>query len=72
MTNNSPDNKSFQTVGTLLVFGMLVGPPATAALVVRTVPLMMLTAAVIGVLSVVIGIAGLVCCAALMVWGSRR
>lgn len=28
---------SFQTVGTLLVFGLLVGPPATAALVVRHV-----------------------------------
>ena len=26
---------SFQTVGTLLVFGMLVAPPATAALVAR-------------------------------------
>jgi manganese/iron transport system permease protein len=47
---------SFQTVGTLLVFGMLVGPPATAALIVRRLPLMMLTAAVIGVLSVVIGL----------------
>jgi ABC-type Mn2+/Zn2+ transport system permease subunit len=47
---------SFQTVGTLLVFGLLVGPPATAALVVRRVPTMMLTAAIIGVLSVVIGL----------------
>jgi len=47
---------SFQTVGTLLVFGMLVGPPATAALVVRRVPLMMLTASIIGVLSVAIGL----------------
>ena len=26
---------SFQAVGTLLVFGLLVGPPATAALLVR-------------------------------------
>jgi ABC-type Mn2+/Zn2+ transport system permease subunit len=43
---------SFQTVGTLLVFGLLVGPPATAALVVRRVPYIMATAAVIGVLSV--------------------
>jgi len=47
---------SFQTVGTLLVFGMLVGPPATAALVVRRLPLMMLTAAAIGVLSVALGL----------------
>jgi manganese/iron transport system permease protein len=47
---------SFQTVGTLLVFGMLVGPPATAALVVRRVPLMMLTASLIGVFSVVTGL----------------
>jgi ABC-type Mn2+/Zn2+ transport system permease subunit len=47
---------SFQTVGTLLVFGMLVGPPATAALLVRRVPAMMATASVIGVASVVIGL----------------
>jgi ABC-type Mn2+/Zn2+ transport system permease subunit len=47
---------SFQTVGTLLVFGMLVGPPATAALIVRRLPLMMLTASVIGVLSVIVGL----------------
>jgi manganese/iron transport system permease protein len=32
---------SFQTVGTLLVFGLLVGPPATAALIVRRVPTIM-------------------------------
>lgn len=47
---------SFQTVGTLLVFGMLIGPPATAALFVRRLPLMMLAAAIIGVLSVVVGL----------------
>ena len=47
---------SFQTVGTLLVFGLLVGPPATAALLVRRVPTIMVTAAVIGVVSVVIGL----------------
>jgi manganese/iron transport system permease protein len=47
---------SFQTVGTLLVFGLLVGPPATAALLVKRVPTMMATAAVIGVLSVVLGL----------------
>lgn len=47
---------SFQTVGTLLVFGMLVGPPATAALLVRRLPLMMVTAALIGVASVITGL----------------
>jgi len=47
---------SFQSVGTLLVFGLLVGPPATAALVSRTVPRMMLTAAIISVFSVWIGL----------------
>lgn len=47
---------AFQTVGTLLVFGLLVGPPATAALLVRRVPAMMATAAAIGVLSVVVGL----------------
>jgi ABC-type Mn2+/Zn2+ transport system permease subunit len=47
---------SFQTVGTLLVFGLLVGPPATAALIVRRVPSMMATAAAIGMLSVVVGL----------------
>jgi manganese/iron transport system permease protein len=47
---------SFQTVGTLLVFGLLVGPPATAALLVRRVPAMMATAAGIGVFSVVMGL----------------
>ena len=47
---------SSQTVGTLLVFGLLVGPPATAALVVRRVPTMMMVAAAIGVLSVTIGL----------------
>jgi ABC-type Mn2+/Zn2+ transport system permease subunit len=47
---------SFQTVGTLLVFGLLVGPPATAALLVRRVPAMMLLAGAIGVISVVLGL----------------
>jgi manganese/iron transport system permease protein len=47
---------SFQTVGTLLVFGLLVGPAATAALLVKRVPSMMVTAAVIGMLSVVAGL----------------
>lgn len=47
---------SFQTVGTLLVFGLLVGPPATAALIVRRVPAMMAVAALIGVFSVAVGL----------------
>lgn len=47
---------SYQTVGTLLVFGLLVGPAATAALLVRRVPLIMGLAVVIGVLSVVVGL----------------
>ena len=47
---------SFQTVGTLLVFGLLIGPPATAALLVRRVPAIMLVAALIGVFSVAAGL----------------
>lgn len=47
---------SFQTVGTLLVFGLLVGPAATAALLVNRVPVMMGVAAVIGMASVAIGL----------------
>ncbi|MCB0916057.1 MAG: metal ABC transporter permease [Actinobacteria bacterium] len=47
---------SYQSVGTLLVFGLLVGPPATAALVARTVPRMMLGAAAISVVSVWVGL----------------
>ena len=47
---------SFQAVGTVLVFGLLVGPPATAALVTRTVPRMMAVAALLGAASVVVGL----------------
>lgn len=47
---------SFQAVGTLLVFGLLVAPPATAALVARTVPTMMIGAAGISVVSVWLGL----------------
>jgi ABC-type Mn2+/Zn2+ transport system permease subunit len=47
---------SFRTVGALLVFGLMVGPPATAALLVRRVPAMMIVAAVIGVISVTLGL----------------
>ena len=47
---------SFQAVGTLLVFGLLIGPPATAALVARTVPAMMILAIVISLFSVWLGL----------------
>ena len=47
---------SYRTVGTLLAFGLLVGPPATAALLVRRVPAMMATSAVIGIISVAGGL----------------
>lgn len=47
---------SFRAVGTLLVFGLLIAPPATASLLVRRVPTMMVTAAAIGVASVALGL----------------
>lgn len=47
---------SFQTVGTLLVFGLLVAPPATAALLSRRLLVMMISACGIGVLSIAIGV----------------
>ena len=47
---------SFQAIGTLLVFGLLIGPPATAGLLVRRVPLVMLTAVALGALAVVLGL----------------
>lgn len=47
---------SFQAVGTLLVFGLLVGPPATAALLARTVPRMIVAAAALSVVSVWLGL----------------
>lgn len=47
---------SFQAIGTLLVFGLLVGPPATASLLVRRVPLVMLTSIALGALAVVAGL----------------
>ena len=47
---------SSRTVGTLLVFGLLVAPPATAALLVRRVPSMMLLSTIIGVASVTAGL----------------
>ncbi len=47
---------SFQAVGTLLVFGLLVGPPATAALLARTVPQMFLTSVVLAAFAVWLGL----------------
>lgn len=47
---------SFETVGSLLVFAFLIAPPATATLLVHRVPLIMVTAVVIGSLSAVIGL----------------
>lgn len=47
---------SFQAIGTLLVFGLLVAPPATAALFVHRVPAIMALAVVLGSASVVLGL----------------
>ena len=47
---------SYQSVGTLLVFGLLVGPPATASLLTGTIRSMMVVAGVIGVFSVWAGL----------------
>jgi len=47
---------SFRVVGTLLVFGLLVAPPATAVLLVRRVPVAMLVGVGFGWSSVVIGL----------------
>jgi ABC-type Mn2+/Zn2+ transport system permease subunit len=47
---------SFQAVGTLLVFGLLVGPPATASLLVRRIPAIMGLATLLGASAVVIGL----------------
>jgi ABC-type Mn2+/Zn2+ transport system permease subunit len=47
---------SFQTVGTLLVFGMLLAPAGCGALLARRVPAMMLWGAAIGSLSVYMGL----------------
>jgi ABC-type Mn2+/Zn2+ transport system permease subunit len=48
---------SFRAVGTLLVFGLLVAPPATATLLVRRLPAMMAVGSALGCLSVVLGLA---------------
>lgn len=48
---------SFRVVGTLLVFGLLVAPPATATLVVRRLPAAMAVSVALGCLAVVLGLA---------------
>lgn len=47
---------SFRTVGTLLVFALLVAPPSTASLVARRVPVMMATGIGLGAVAVVAGL----------------
>jgi ABC-type Mn2+/Zn2+ transport system permease subunit len=47
---------SFRAVGTLLVFGLLVAPPATGSLLARRVPMMMATGVAVGVVSVTLGL----------------
>ncbi len=47
---------SFRTVGSLLVFGLLVAPPAAASLLARRVPVMMMVAVALGVVSVTGGL----------------
>lgn len=47
---------SFQAIGTLLVFGLLVGPPATASLLVHRVPAIMLVSLALGAVAVVAGL----------------
>lgn len=47
---------SFQAVGTLLVFGLLIGPPATAALLVRRVWLCMVVGVLLGWASAALGL----------------
>ena len=47
---------SFQAVGTLLVFGLLVGPPATAALLARTVPQMFALSVTLAAFAVWLGL----------------
>ena len=47
---------SFQTVGTLLVLGMLIAPAATGALFARSISSMMTIAAIVGTLSTYIGL----------------
>ncbi|WP_420433196.1 metal ABC transporter permease [Candidatus Poriferisocius sp.] len=47
---------SFQAVGNLLVFAFLVAPPSAAAILVRRIPFIMVTAVILGSLAVVVGL----------------
>ena len=47
---------SFQTIGTLLVFGLVVAPPATAALLVSRVTMIMLVSMLLGAIAVFVGL----------------
>ena len=47
---------SFQAIGTLLVFGLIVAPPATAALLLNRIVLIMLVSVVSGSLAVLFGL----------------
>ncbi len=47
---------SFQAVGNLLVFAFLVAPPSAAAMLVRRIPYIMITAVALGSLAVVVGL----------------
>ncbi len=47
---------SFQTVGTLLVFGLLIAPAGAGALLARRIPTMMIWAVVFSILSMYIGL----------------
>lgn len=47
---------SFEAIGTLLVFGLLIGPPATASLLVQRVPAIMVTSIGFGITAVAAGL----------------
>jgi ABC-type Mn2+/Zn2+ transport system permease subunit len=47
---------SFRSVGTLLVFAFLIAPPATAVLVARRVPIVMVASVAFGASAVVVGL----------------
>jgi ABC-type Mn2+/Zn2+ transport system permease subunit len=47
---------SFRTVGNLLVYGLLIAPPATASLLARRVPMMMAVSVGVGIVSVYAGL----------------
>ena len=47
---------AFRTVGAMLVLGLLVGPPASAILLARRLPAIMITAVLVGTASVALGL----------------